>query len=73
MGMMGFGFLMLFFGLLVVVGVIAIAVGAVIYFTRPGRPGGTDDGQARQILDQRYAKGEIGDEDYKRMRRELGA
>ena len=71
MGMMGFGFLMMFFGLLVVAGVIAITVGAVIYFTGSGRSRGTVDTQARQILNQRYAKGEIGEEEYRRMRREL--
>lgn len=71
MGMMGFGFLMMFFGLLVVAGVIAITVWAVIYFTDSGRSRGTIDPQARQILDQRYAKGEIGEEEYQRMRRQL--
>ena len=72
MGMMGFGFLMMFFGLLVVAGVIAITVGAVIYFTGAGHSQGTIDTQARQMLDLRYAKGEIGEDEYKRMRRELG-
>lgn len=71
MGMMGFGFLMMFFGLLVVAGVIAITVGAVIYFTGVGHSQGMIETQARQMLDQRYAKGEIGEDEYKRMRREL--
>ena len=69
--MMGFGFLMMFFGLLVVAGVIAITVGAVIYFTGAGHTRGTIDTQARQMLDQRYAKGEIGEEEYRRIRRQL--
>ena len=72
MSMMGFGVLMMFIGFLVVVAVVAIAVWAVIYFTGSGRASGSKDGQARQILDQRYARGEIGDEEYKRIRRELG-
>jgi len=73
MGMMGFGLLMMFVGLLVVVvGLIAIVVWAVIHFTESGGSHGAIDGQARQILDQRYARGEIGDEEYKRIRRELG-
>ena len=70
-GMMGFGFLMMFFGLLVVAGVNAITVGAVIYFTGAGHSHGTIDTQARQMLDQRYAKGEIGEEEYRRIRRQL--
>ena len=72
MGMgMGFGLMIMFIGLLVVVAVVAIAVWAVIYFTGSSRSGTRGDSQARQILDQRYARGEIGDDDYKRMRREL--
>ena len=69
--MMTYGLLAMFFGLLVVVGLIAIAVWAVIHFTTGGR-GGTSDSQARQILDQRYARGEIDHEEYQRIRRELG-
>lgn len=71
-GMMGFGLLMMFFGLLVLVGLVAIAVWAVIYFTGSGRSRGTDETQARNILDQRYARGEIGDDEYLRMRKQLG-
>ncbi len=70
--MMGFGVLMMFIGFLVVVAVVAIAVWAVIYFTGSGRALGSKHGQARQILDQRYARGEIGEEEYERIRRELG-
>ena len=72
MGMMGFGLLMMFVGLLVVAAVIAIVVWGVIYFTRAGGSRGGPGDQARQILDQRYAKGEIGEEEYRRIRRELG-
>jgi len=72
MDMMGFGLLMMLIGLVVVVALIAIAVWAVIYFTGSGRSSEPKDGQARQILDQRYARGEIGEEEYKRIRRELG-
>ncbi len=72
MGMMGFGLLMMVIGLVVLIALIAIAVWAVIYFTGSWRSQGPGEVQARQILDQRYARGEIGDDDYKRMRRELG-
>ncbi|HEV2415266.1 MAG TPA: SHOCT domain-containing protein [Candidatus Dormibacteraeota bacterium] len=72
MGMMSFGLLMMFVGLLVVAGVIAIVAWGVIYFAGAGRSRGGQNDQARQILDQRYAKGEIGEEEYRRIRRELG-
>ena len=71
MGMMGFGLFMMFIGLLVVISLVGIAVWGVIYFTGSGRSHETSDGRARQILDQRYARGEIDDEQYKRIRREL--
>lgn len=71
MGMTGFGLLMMFVVLLVLVGLVALVVWAVVYLTGRGRPDGGGDSQARQILDQRYAKGEIGDEEYQRIRREL--
>ncbi len=70
--MMGSGVLMMFIGFLVVVAVVAIVVWAVIHFTGSGRSHPPSDSQARQILDQRYARGEIGEEEYKRIRRELG-
>lgn len=72
MGMMGFGLLMMLVGLLVLFGLVAIAVWAVIYFTGSGRSRGEGPTQARQILDQRYARGEIGDDEYPRIRRQLG-
>ena len=72
MGMMGFGVLMMLFGLLVLVGIVALIIWAVIQFTGAGRPGGPGGPQARQILDQRYALGEIDQDEYQRIRRELG-
>ena len=72
MGMMGFGLLMMLVGLLVLVGLVAITVWAVIYFTGSGGSRGTSETLARHILDQRYARGEIGDDEYQRMRRQLG-
>ena len=72
MSMMGFGVLMMFVGFLVVVALVAIVVWAVVYFTRSSRSGNPSAGDARQVLDQRYARGEIGEEEYKRIRRELG-
>jgi putative membrane protein len=64
--------------LLILIGVVAIAVG----LTWAGRRGaGRDDrgasepriSTARQILDERFARGEIDEEDYRARRRELDA
>lgn len=72
--MMGFGLLMMLFGFLVVLGIIALIVWAVLQFTGDGgrgrRPG--DGESAREILDRRYARGEIDHEEYQRIRQELG-
>jgi len=70
--MIGFGLLMMLFGLLVVVGIVALIIWAVLRLTGAGRPGSPGGHQARQILDQRYARGEIDQDEYQRIRRELG-
>ena len=70
MGMIGFGLLMMLFGLLVLVGIVALIIWAVLHLGGAGRPGST--GGPRQILDQRYARGEIDQDEYQRIRRELG-
>ena len=71
MGMMGFRLLMMLLGLFVVIGLVAVAAWALIYFTGAGRPRGASDSQARQILDQRSASGQIDRDEYLRIRREL--
>lgn len=71
MGMMGFGFLMMLLGLVVLIGLVTVAVWAAIYFAGSGRPRGASDSQARQNLDQRYANGQIDRDEYLRIRREL--
>ena len=63
---------MMLFGLLVLVGIVALLIWAVLHFTGAGRLGGRGGPQARQILDQRYARGEIDHDEYQRIRRELG-
>lgn len=71
--MMGFGLLMMLFGFLVVVGIIALIVWAVLQFTGDAGRGRRPDGEsAREILDRRYARGEIDHEEYQRIRQELG-
>ena len=70
--MMSFVVPRMFIGFLVVAVVVAIAVSAVIYFARSGRSDNPSTGDARQVLDRRYARGEIGKAEYKHIRRELG-
>ncbi len=50
-------------------GLVAVAVWAVMHFAGPG---GREGGGARRLLDERYARGEIDDEEYQVRRRELG-
>ena len=71
-GMMGFGFLWMLFGLLIFAGLLALAVWAIIQFTGSRRPPGeVDSWGARRVLDERYAKGEISQEEYQRIRHEI--
>ena len=51
----------------------ALFIGVVVWATvrlTTNRHGSSDD-RARAILDERYARGEIDDEEYRRRRREL--
>lgn len=76
--MMGFGFLGLLLMLFFWIGLIALAIWAVkglfpssksseSFHTDPSGQGPS----ARQILDQRYARGEISREQYELMKRDL--
>lgn len=66
-----------FYGVLLVLGVVLLAVTAVRVLAggletdsgRPGRPSGT--GGARQILEKRYAAGELSTEEYQHRSRVL--
>jgi putative membrane protein len=68
-GGMGFGWLgMALFWVLVAV--------VVVYLLRvfsQGQAPGHKDGQAMEILRERYARGEIGQEEFEARRRDLGA
>ncbi|TFC41793.1 SHOCT domain-containing protein [Cryobacterium sp. TMT1-21] len=76
-GNMGWSWL---FGLLLVIGIVLLIVVAVRVFSRGGNRGG-DPGatgpdprrsRARQILDERYAKGELTAEQYREQAQVLG-
>ena len=71
--MMGFGYLWMLFGFLVFAGLLAVLVWAIVKFAASDRMQASVDGSsARRILDERYARGEINQEEYQRIRRELG-
>lgn len=69
---MGFGF---FFMVLFTIGAIALVVWGINNF--PGYTRSEDSkphsNSAREILDQRYAKGEISDEEYESMKNKLNS
>lgn len=70
-GMMGgFGLIGLLFNALIIVGVVVLVVWAVKRFTAPGSqlPSGQS---AREILQARYARGEITREQYQQMLSDL--
>ena len=79
-GMGGMG-LMWIFGLLVLVGVVVLVVVLIKAFTgRSSTTGGPDhsrgtgagSGRGREILEERYARGEISTEEYRERLRALG-
>ena len=74
---MGFGILGLLFMLVFWGGLILLAVWLVraLFSSNSGRDlnAGGKDQNARQILDQRYARGEIDREEFQNRKRELGA
>lgn len=72
---MGFGLTGLLFMFLFLVGVIVLALWLVsALFPRTARPTALDDQDlsARQILDRRYARGEITREQYETMKQDIG-
>lgn len=78
-GWMGWGWI---FGVLIMVGVVVLIVLAVRALgggvsSRPPAPGPTgvappDPGRAREVLDERYARGELSTEEYQERLRVLG-
>jgi putative membrane protein len=79
--MMGGGLFVWLIFLILLVLVIGGAAAAVVWFARQGFGGATVDqrpapqtgGDALEILRQRYARGEISQQEFQRMREEIGA
>jgi uncharacterized membrane protein len=72
---MGFGLTGLLLMFLFLAGVIVLAIWLVsVLFPRTARPTALDDQDlsARQILDRRYARGEITREQYEAMKQDIG-
>jgi len=71
---MGFGLFGLLFMVLFLVGAVALAIWLInALFPRTARPAAPDDQDlsARQILDVRYARGEITREQYETMKQDI--
>lgn len=74
--MRGWGWGMAGLGLLMMLAVIGLVVWLVVFLARSTGPSGSttpaqDAPAARELLDERYARGEIGREEYLRMREDL--
>lgn len=67
-GMGGWGWL---WGSLLVIGIIVLVVLTVLVLTRGTTREGSRQSRAREILDERYARGEINTEEYHERLREL--
>lgn len=71
-GMGGYGFgwvLMLLFWIAVIAGILALSNWFFAGFSRPKKDGPSRS--ARDILDERFARGEIGHEEYEQRKRTL--
>ena len=72
MGGYGFGLIGLIFNVAIILGIVWLVVWAVRRFTI-GTPAGSSGSQApRDILQVRYARGEITRDQYREMLKELG-
>jgi putative membrane protein len=72
MGMMGMMILMFLFGLLLIVLFVLIVVAVVKWLWGSKMPFLMNDREnALEVLKKRYAKGEIGKEEYERIKRDI--
>ncbi len=70
-GMMGaFGLIGLLFNALIIVGIVALVIWAVRRFSAPGHQASTAQAP-RELLQARYARGEITREQYQQMLNDL--
>lgn len=72
--MWGYGFAMMLFGLLVVVGLVFLGLALIRGLsgrTRPATQPAPPRATGRQILDERYARGEVTTEEYQERLRGL--
>lgn len=72
MWMMGFGYLWMLLGLLVSAAILALLIWVIVHFAHWSATHAAVEGSgAGRILDERYARGEIGWEEYQRIRQDL--
>lgn len=71
MGMPGPTELLILFVLLLVAGIVVLLVMMRNFRGSGGKDAEHTRGQARRLLDERYARGEIGREEYQQMRRDI--
>ncbi len=69
-GMMGFGVFAMLFNLLIVIGIVVLIVWAVKRFST-GNGSGSHTQTPREILQARYARGEITREQYQEMLKDI--
>jgi putative membrane protein len=76
--MMGWGWVGAILGLLILLLIVAVLVAGLVYLFRAlrtptgGENRATGSDRSLQILDERYARGEIDDDEYQQRRRALG-
>ena len=71
--MMGFGYLWMLLGFLVFAGIVALVIWAIVQFAGSSRgQAPLDTSAAQRVLDERYARGEISQDEYQRIRRDIG-
>lgn len=68
-GLLGLFFMLVFWGLLILA---AVWVVRALFGNVPPRQGKSPSQNPREILDQRYARGEITREQYEIMKRDIG-
>ena len=75
----GYGWILMFIGGLIVIGIIGVIIYALVRAANPSGKSGSsvlhetqyDSSSALAVLAERYAKGEISDEEYKQKKSEI--